>query len=82
MVISAKINAINGTAKTPVPILIPKTMASEAPNAAPDDIPRMYGEAIGFLNNPCIAQPATARADPTNAHNSILGNRTSITIMP
>lgn len=49
-------------------------MAREAPNAAPEEIPKIYGLAIGFLNNPCIAHPAVANEAPIIAASKILGN--------
>ena len=54
------------TCKLPAKTTAPSTTAREAPMAAPDDMPRMYGSAIGFLNTACAATPATASDAPTS----------------
>ncbi|MNF18026.1 hypothetical protein D3C80_2218860 [compost metagenome] len=43
----------------------PNTIASEAPNEAADDTPRVKGLANGLLSTVCISAPARARAAPT-----------------
>ena len=60
---------------------IANSMDSAAPTDAPDDRPKMYGEANGFLNTACIAVPAMARPAPTNAPMTTLGALISLTIM-
>lgn len=45
---------------------IAMTMDAAAPREAPDERPRMYGDARGFLNTACIYAPQTARPAPTN----------------
>lgn len=49
-------------------------IANAAPKAAPLDNPMMYGSANGFLNNPCIVEPAKDKEAPTATPNKILGN--------
>ena len=48
-----------------------------APIPAPDDIPRMYGSAIGFLNNACKTTPETERAAPARTARITRGSRMS-----
>jgi len=61
--------AINGTNG------MDKLIARTAPNAAPEDIPIMYGSAMEFLNRVCIDVPDTDNAAPTKTPRKILGNR-------
>ena len=77
MVIRQKMNAIIGAPPMEVPM--PKAMAILAPNAAPDDIPRVDGEAIGLRNRACIAIPLIANPAPTVAAQIALGILMSFT---
>ena len=43
----------------------PSTVASVIPNDAPDDIPKVYGSARGFLRMLCKAHPPLERPAPT-----------------
>ncbi len=52
-----------------------------APSEAPDDNPRMYGEASGFLNTACMAAPVTASPAPMNSPAMTRGALTSLTMM-
>ena len=61
--------------------LSPVTIATAAPNAAPELIPNTDGSAIGFLNTPCIMQPTEASAPPTRAAVIILGIRILVIIV-
>jgi hypothetical protein len=72
---NANMKAMAGTAYNPVTMLNPNTIAKDAPNAAPDDMPRTYGEAIGFRKSPCIAAPAIASEAPTSPPNNTRGKR-------
>ncbi len=58
----------------------PRTIATDAPNAAADEIPIVYGLTRGFLIVPCIAAPATARPAPAMIPSMIRGNRAFQTI--
>ncbi len=66
----------------------PKTiMAKLAPKAAALDMPRVDGEASGFLRLFCMTQPATDNPAPAIIAASILGRRirqitTSDTLLP
>ena len=42
----------------------PKTITATAPQDAPDEIPNMYGSAIGFFVTHCISTPQIARPAP------------------
>ena len=42
----------------------PRTMATDAPVAAAEEIPRVKGLASGFRRIPCITAPATASPNP------------------
>ena len=55
-------------------IVKPNTMAKAAPSAAPEATPKVRGETKGFPKQPCIKEPATARATPPTIAVSILGN--------
>ena len=70
--------AIAEVAKLPkITCPIPKEMAIDAPNAAPEDIPNIEGDAMGFLKRLCMVNPEMANAAPTSAADMILGRRTS-----
>src|SRR3954447_1322992 len=56
-------------------------MASAAPSAAPDDVPRTYGSASGLRTIPWNVAPATARPAPTSAAVRTRGSRSSQTIV-
>src|SRR6476646_582668 len=56
-------------------------MASAAPRAAPDDVPRTYGSASGLRTIPWNVAPATARPAPTRAAVRTRGIRSSQTIV-
>ena len=45
----------------------PDAIASAAPNDAPDDIPVVYGSAIGFLRTLCMTEPQMANPAPPNS---------------
>jgi len=64
-------------ANTGRPAPAKRTIAIVAPSAPPDEVPMMWGSAIGFLNSPCMAVPATASAHPTSAAAITLGILTS-----
>ncbi len=55
--------------------------ARVAPSAAPAEVPRKYGSAIGFLSKPWKSTPLAARLAPTNAAAITLGKRISMRIM-
>ncbi|MNQ99230.1 hypothetical protein D3C85_1149550 [compost metagenome] len=63
----AKTKAFNGTSQSdPMKLApTPSTMASEAPNDAADDTPRVKGLARGLFKTVCISAPARAKAAPT-----------------
>ncbi|MNS93488.1 hypothetical protein D3C72_1276670 [compost metagenome] len=63
----AKTKAFSGTSQSdPMKLApTPSTIASEAPNEAADDTPRVKGLANGLLSTVCISAPARARAAPT-----------------
>jgi len=78
MVIKQKTNARTGVLKLPNnPAPTPKEIAMDAPKAAPEEIPSMDGDAIGFLKRLCIAKPETESPAPTRQQQSSLGMRTS-----
>ena len=79
-VTNENINAMEGIANAPDAMLNPRTIDMHAPKAAPEDIPNTDGDAIGFLNIPCIAAPETERAAPMHIAHNTLGNRDSNTI--
>jgi len=55
-------------------------MASAAPNPAAEDIPRVKGDAIGFLREACMTTPPSANPAPAKTAASALGNLISQTI--
>ena len=57
-----------------------KEIGITAPRAAHADTHKIAGSANGFLNNPCITAPETAKAIPTQKDKIILGNLISKTI--
>ena len=58
----------------------PRKIATVAPRDAPEEIPRIYGSAIGFFTMACITTPATARPMPTAVARRIRGRRINHTI--
>ena len=44
------------------------------PREAPDETPKVYGDANGFFNIDWIMAPLTAREAPTPKANNTLGN--------
>ncbi len=56
----------------------PKTITATAPQDAPDEIPNMYGSAIGFFVTHCISTPQIARPAPQIAPSITLGNLISL----
>ncbi|OPY30387.1 MAG: hypothetical protein A4E31_00404 [Methanomassiliicoccales archaeon PtaU1.Bin030] len=79
-VMKAKRKAMAGMANAPLTQDTPRTRARDAPNAAPADMPMTEGEAMGFLNRPCMVAPATARDAPTMTPSSTRGRRRLRTI--
>lgn len=77
IVISANKNAKIVTIEMPNRRFKLRIKANEAPKAAPEEMPRMYGLAIGLRNIACIEVPATASADPTRAPRIMRGKRIS-----
>ena len=68
-------NPIIGIAKFPITgIEIPRTMYIPTPREAPDETPRVYGDANGFFNIDWILAPLTAREAPPPKANNTLGN--------
>ena len=60
-----KTNAEMDTIENPnSPMAKPDLIARRAPRDAPPDIPRVKGEASGFLNRACSAAPAIASVPP------------------
>ena len=55
-------------------IVKPNTIAKAAPSAAPEATPKVRGETNGFPKQPCIKEPATAKAMPPTMAASILGS--------
>ena len=72
----------NSTAMTIVPAkgragkVMLKAMAMTAPNAAPEETPRVEPSASGFFKRPCMAAPAKANEAPTKATHITRGRRT------
>ena len=46
------------------------TINKDAPSPAPDDMPKLYAEARGFLNTDCITAPVIDREAPANNDNT------------
>ena len=57
------------------------TIERAAPNDAPEDSPRMYGDARGLRNTACMTPPVIASPAPTNTPNTSLGALTFLTMM-
>ena len=55
--------------------VIPKAIATAAPNAAPDEMPSTCGSASGFRKSACMTTPAAARPPPTSPARSTRGRR-------
>ncbi len=72
----APVKAKSGTETIAIPKF--KKIAIQAPNAAPAEIPSVYGSASGFKRIPWKTAPDTDRAPPTAAQVSILGSLTSM----
>ena len=72
---SAPIKAQMPTACVPKRLPSPKKIAIVAPNDAPEDIPRIYGSAKGFLTMACMMMPDKVSPIPTHAANNIRGKR-------
>ena len=51
-------------------------MIKEAPNDAPDEIPKINGLTSGFLKIDCKTAPETERLAPTKIATNILGSLT------
>ena len=60
---------------------IVNSMPIAAPREAPDDNPRMYGDANGFLKTACMAAPVTASPAPTKIPTATRGALFSRTMM-
>ena len=60
----APIKAITPTKFSPNITPTPNKIATVAPRDAPDEIPRIYGSANGFLTIACMITPDTARPAP------------------
>ncbi len=71
----APINASGVTAPRPNSVnRSPSNRAIAAPRLAPDDTPSTKESAKLFCNSPCMMAPAVAKAAPTAAASSALGN--------
>lgn len=55
--------------------LMPRAREITAPNAAPEDTPKVEPSARGFLKTPCMAAPQRERAAPHSATLITLGSR-------
>ena len=75
--INAKMNAFRTIEYSSVTIEAPSTIASVAPNPAPDDTPVVYGSAKGFFRMLCMVTPHMARADPAIIPTMIFGSLNS-----
>ena len=64
---------IKGNVNPPnIGIYIPETITSPAPKDAPEDTPRVYGDASSFFNTDCTTEPLVAKHPPTiNANNTL-----------
>jgi hypothetical protein len=75
---NAPMNAMMGTASDPSgranALVVPKTNTSDAPSAAPAEVPARPGSTIGFRNIPCIRVPDTPSTAPVNAARNTRGN--------
>ena len=67
---------------TIIPCVSAKTIVHATTSLAPEEIPRIYGPAIGFAKNVCSRNPETERDPPRRAAASILGIRMSHMIFP
>ncbi len=57
-----------------IPIVAPpKIITATAPADAPDEIPKIYGSAMGFLVIHCINTPEIASPPPVIAESNTLG---------
>lgn len=66
---------INGNVNCPRNgIDIPRTITNPAPKDAPDDTPRVYGDANSFLSIDWTTDPLTAKHPPTIKANNTLGS--------
>ena len=72
---SPNINPTKGSVKLPMTgIVIPVIITRPAPNDAPDDTPKVYGDASWFFNIDCTTAPLVAKHPPTKNANNTLGN--------
>lgn len=55
-------------------LLMTKTMVKATVNLAPDEIPRIYGPAMGLLKKVCKRKPERAKAPPSTRQAIVLGN--------
>ena len=58
---------------------LPRHIATEAPRAAPEAIPSVYGSASGLASMPCSTTPEIARHAPAPMLESRRGRRTALT---
>ena len=75
----APTKAMAPTERAPHAAPTPNNAARVAPSEAPDEMPRMYGSASGFLTMACITTPQRPRAAPTAAPSTSRGSRISQT---
>ena len=73
----APIKAITPTKFSPNITPTPNRMATVAPRDAPEEIPKIYGSAKGFLTMACMITPDTARPAPIMAAINRRGIRNS-----
>ena len=65
---------IKGRVKFPKKdIFIPSIITNPAPNDAPDDTPKVYGDASSFFKTDWTTDPLTAREPPTKKASRTLG---------
>ena len=72
--------AMMPTYSSPKAMPTPIKIATVAPVDAPDEIPKIYGSASGFLTMACIMTPLTASPAPTKAAKITRGIRNIHTI--
>lgn len=56
--------------------MLKNTIIKEAPNDAPDEMPKINGLTSGFLKMDCKTAPETERLIPTKITSNILGSLT------
>ena len=78
---SAPKKAPSASGSCPIKGIFPIRSDSTAPVEAPDEIPRIYGSARGFLVSACIMIPASASPAPVKPATRTLGNRSFHTML-